>query len=134
GCMIRKSVLEKSGVRYNEDWSPCEDRMLFVDLIPHTCFHNLKQVVLKYVWTGDNTTLRMWQKMYDLPPMIVANARAKYPIYYDEWRWKHRHDHTRQTRRIKLFGFIPLIKIRFIHQQKKIYLFDWIQLARIKYE
>ncbi|MBQ8368215.1 MAG: glycosyltransferase family 2 protein [Alphaproteobacteria bacterium] len=134
GCMIRKSVLEKSGVRYNENWSPCEDRMLFVDLIPHTCFHNLKQVVLKYVWTGDNTTLRMWQKMYDLPPMIVANARAKYPIYYDEWRWEHRHDHTRQTRRIKLFGFIPLIKIRFIHQQKKIYLFDWIQLARIKYE
>lgn len=134
GCMIRKSVLEKSGVRYNENWSPCEDRMLFVDLIPHTCFHNLKQVVLKYVWTGDNTTLRMWQKMYDLPPMIVANARTKFPIYYDEWRWQHRHDHARQTRCIRLFGFIPLLKIKFKHGQKKIYLFDFIQLARIKYK
>ena len=134
GCMIRRNVLEKSGVRYNEKWSPCEDRMLFVDLIPHTCFHNLKQVVLKYVWTGDNTTLRQWQKMYDLPPMIVANARTKFPIYYDEWRWQHRHDHVRQTRWIKLFGFIPLLKIKFKHGPKKIYLFDFIQLARIKYQ
>ncbi len=134
GCMIRKSVLIKSGVRYNEEWSPCEDRMLFVDLIPHTCFHNIKEVVLKYVWTGDNTTLRQWQKMYDLPPLIVANARAKYPVYYDEWKWAQRNRPMRQTRWIKLFGFIPFIKIKHKHGQTKIYLFDMIQLARIKHD
>jgi glycosyltransferase involved in cell wall biosynthesis len=27
GCMIRKSVLDKFGIRYNEEFSPCEDRM-----------------------------------------------------------------------------------------------------------
>lgn len=134
GCMIRKSVLIESGVRYNAKWSPCEDRMLFVDLIPHTCFHNLKQVILKYVWTGDNTTLRQWQKMYDLPPMIVANARAKYPIYYDEWKWTQRYRPIRQTRWIKLFGFIPFIKIKHKHRQTKVYLFDFIQLLRIKHD
>ena len=132
GCMIRKSVLIKSGVQYNEHWSPCEDRMLFVDLIPHTYFHNLDEVVLKYVWTGDNTTLRHWQKMYDLPPTIVANARAKYPIYYDEWKRTHQQKPTQRTRWIKLFGFIPLVKIRHKHGQTKIYLFDKIQLIRIK--
>ena len=134
GCMIRKSVLINSGVRYNENWSPCEDRMLFVDLIPHTCFHNLDDVVLKYVWTGDNTTLRHWQKMYDIPPIIVANARAKYPVYYDEWKWAHRHNPVRQTRWIKLFGFFPFIKIKHKHGQTKIYLFDFIQLARVKHD
>ena len=130
--MIRKSVLIKSGVQYNEHWSPCEDRMLFVNLIPHTYFHNLDEVVLKYVWTGDNTTLRHWQKMYDLPPTIVANARAKYPIYYDEWKRTHQQKPTQRTRWIKLFGFIPLVKIRHKHGQTKIYLFDKIQLIRIK--
>lgn len=134
GCMIRKSVLVNSGVRYNAEWSPCEDRMLFVDLIPHTCFHNLKDVVLKYVWTGDNTTLRQWQKMYDIPPIIVANARQKFPIYYDEWKWMQRNKPMRQTRWIKLFGFIPFIKIKHKYGQTKIYLFDCIQLARIKHD
>ena len=133
GCMIRKSVLEKSGVRYNEQWSPCEDRMLFLDLLPHTCFHNLDDIVLKYVWTGDNTTLRQWQKMYDLPPMIVVNARTKFPMYYDEWKWNNRTKiNTPWIKKIKLFGFIPLIKIKQKHGQKKVYLFDVIQLARIK--
>lgn len=134
GCMIRKSVLERSGVRYKEEWSPCEDRMLFVDLIPHTCFHNLPDVVLKYVWTGDNTTLRHWQKMYDLPPIIVANAREKYPTYYDEWKQKQLKPSIQQTTRFKLFGFIPIVKIKNNHRQTKIYLFDFIQLGRIKHD
>lgn len=133
GCMIRKSVLINSGVRYDERWSPCEDRMLFLDLLPHTYFHNLSDVVLKYVWTGDNTTLRHWQKMYDLPPQIVVNARAMHPILYDEWKQlKKCNQCMPAVRRIKLFGFIPLVKIKFKHGQKKIYLFDCIQLLRIK--
>ncbi len=133
GCMIRKSVLINSGVRYNKKWTPCEDRMLFMDLIPHTCFHNLEQVVLKYVWTGDNTTMRQWQKMYDLPPKIVMNARQQYPMYYNEWM-QNRHPETDQrTIRIKLMGFIPFIKIKNSHGIRKIYLFDAIQLFRCKY-
>lgn len=133
GCMIRKSVLINSGVRYDEKWSPCEDRMLFLNLLPHTYFHNLNDVVLKYVWTGDNTTLRHWQKMYDLPPQIVVNARAKHPILYDEWKQIKKCTQCVQfVRHIKLFGFIPLIKIKFRHGQKKIYLFDFIQILRIK--
>lgn len=133
GCMIRKSVLIESGVRYDEKWSPCEDRKLFVDLIPHTCFHNLKQVVLKYIWTGENTTLRQWQKMYDLPPQIVMNARKQYPMYYEEWKNNYQHEANNQITKIKLMGFIPFIKIKISHGQKKIYLFDFIQLFRCKY-
>ena len=144
GCMIRKSVLINSGVRYNEKWSPCEDRMLFLDLMEHTCFHNLEEVVLKYVWTGENTTLRHWQKMYDLPPQIVHFARKKYPLYYQEWQDNKLAEYTKlqQTntpidsyfcKKIKLFGFIPLLKIKFKNNQKKIYLFDFIQILRIKY-
>ena len=133
GCMIRKSVLINSGIRYDAKWSPCEDRKLFVDLIEHTCFHNLQQVVLKYIWTGENTTLRQWQKMYDLPPQIVMNARKKYPLYYEEWKSIHNKEIHNQITKIKLMGFIPFIKIKHSHGQKKVYLFDFIQLFRYKY-
>ena len=130
GCMIRKSVLIESGVRYNEKWSPCEDRMLFLDLMAHTCFHNIEDIVLKYIWTGENTTLRHWQKMYDLPPQIVIYARQKYPMYYDEWKLKQLTQTTRIN--IKLFGFIPLFSITNKHDNIKFYLFNIIPIFRLK--
>ena len=134
GCMIRKSVLIESGVRYNKKWSPCEDRMLFLDLMAHTCFHNLEDVVLKYIWTGENTTLRHWQKMYDLPPQIVIYARQKYPMYYDEWKLKQLTQKPPKTTRIniKLFGFIPLFSITNKHDNIKFYLFNIIPIFRLK--
>ncbi len=134
GCMIRKSVLIESGVRYNEKWSPCEDRMLFLDLMAHTCFHNLEDIVLKYIWTGENTTLRHWQKMYDLPPQIVIYARQKYPMYYDEWKLKQLTQKPPKTTRIniKLFGFIPLFSITNKHDNIKFYLFNIIPIFRLK--
>lgn len=134
GCMIRKSVLIESGVRYNEKWSPCEDRMLFLDLMAHTCFHNIEDVVLKYIWTGENTTLRHWQKMYDLPPQIVIYARQKYPMYYDEWKLKQLTQTPPKTTRIniKLFGFIPLFSITNKHDNIKFYLFNIIPIFRLK--
>lgn len=130
GCMIRKSVLITSGVRYDAAWTPCEDRKLFLDLIPHTCFHNLSDIVLQYVWTGRNTTLTQWQKMYDLPPMLVMHARARFPYYYDEWKQKNRHRQIDYITVIRLFGFIPFIKIKHQHGQQKVYLFGFIQLYR----
>lgn len=134
GCMIRKSVLIESGVRYNEKWSPCEDRMLFLDLMAHTCFHNIEDVVLKYIWTGENTTLRHWQKMYDLPPQIVIYARQKYPMYYDEWKLKQLTQKPPKTTHIniKLFGFIPLFSITNKHDNIKFYLFNIIPIFRLK--
>lgn len=109
-AMIRASVLKEHNIRYNEKWSPAEDHMLWLDLIDYTCFHNLDMILLKYVWHDDNTTLRHWQKMYDILPIMINDARLKYPIYYDEWKRKHKY--TAHTLHIKLFGFIPLIKCK----------------------
>lgn len=134
GCMIRKSVLDTSGVRYTEKFSPCEDRMLFIDLIPHTFFHNLPDVVLKYLWDGNNTTIRQWQKMYDLPPTIVAYAREKYPIYYDEWKQLQQYKPVRKTKTIKILGFMPIITIKAYGKCTKIYLFNKIQIIRINHK
>lgn len=110
-AMIRASVLKQNNIKYDEKWTPAEDHSLWLDLINHTCFHNIPDVVLQYVWHGDNTTTRTWQKMYDILPIMINQAREKYPIYYDEWK---RRQKTKKIKKvIKLFGFIPLIKIQY---------------------
>lgn len=136
-CMIRKSVLDKSGVRYDEKWSPCEDHSLFLDLLDHTCFHCLPDVVLKYRWHDDNTSCRLHQYMLDLMPLMIKKAREKHPLYYKEYMFnqlteKLNNTHTEYTKKIKLFGFLPFLKIKFSHGCKKVYLFNFIIIYKEK--
>lgn len=131
--MIRASVLRDNNIRYDEKWTPCEDHALWLDLIDYTCFHNVPDIVLKYVWHGENTTTRTFQRMYDILPIMINYARAKYPIYYDEWKGKIQRAYQPQTRWIKLLGFIPFLKIAQRQGVKKIYLFGKIVLLKTKY-
>ena len=137
-CMIRKSVLIESGVRYDEKWSPCEDHSLFLDLMDYTCFHCLPDVVLRYRWHDNNTSCILHQYMVDIMPIMITKAREKYPLYYDEYKQNkiaalQQNGSTRDdeyTNKIKLFGFIPFIKIRFSHNCKKVYLFNFIVIYK----
>lgn len=131
--MIRASVLHDNNIRYDEKWTPCEDHALWLDLIDYTCFHNVPDIVLKYVWHGENTTTRTFQRMYDILPIMINYARAKYPIYYDEWKGQMQRAYRPQTRWIKLLGFIPFLKIAQRQGVKKIYLFGKIVLLKTKY-
>ena len=138
-CMIRKSVLQKSKIRYDEKWSPCEDRTLFLDLMDYTYFHNLPDIVLKYRWHDDNTSLRMKQYVIDLLRIIIKKAREKHPYYYDEFKQYQIIESSKKTvtcseytKKIKLFGFIPFIKIHYSHNCKKVYLFDFIIIYKTK--
>ncbi len=128
--MIRASVLRDNNIRYDARWSPAEDHSLWLDLIDYTCFHNLPDVVLRYVWHGENTTTRTWQRMYDILPIMINSARARYPIYYDVWKSRQHNKSYRKTRWIKLFGVIPFIKIKQTPRCKKVYLFGWIVLIK----
>lgn len=130
--MIRASVLRDNNIRYQEQWTPAEDHALWLDLIDYTCFHNLPDVVLQYVWHGENTTTRTFQRMYDILPIMIERARTKYPIYYDEWKGQIQRAYQPQTRWIKLLGFIPFLKIAQRRGVKKIYLFGKIVLLKTK--
>lgn len=45
--MIRKSILDQSQIRYRAEYYVCEDYALWVDLMPHTQFHNLADILLE---------------------------------------------------------------------------------------
>lgn len=137
-AMIRRSVLIETGIRYDERWTPCEDHSLWLDLLPHTYFHSLPDVVLKYIWHGDNTTIRHQQRMDDMIPQMIAEARQKFPVLYSEWKWLHNQEtmaakeNKLYTKSVCLFGFIPVVKIKYGHGQKKVYLFNHIPVYRTK--
>ena len=55
-AMIRKSVLLENNIRYEAEFSPAEDYMLWVRLIGKTKFANIPKVLLKYRDYAGNTS------------------------------------------------------------------------------
>lgn len=125
-CMIRKSVLEATGLGYEERYSPCEDYALFLKLLPRTVFHNLPEPVLDYRLHASNATKTQSPKMIIADSLARKWAERNLPELYDDYLL-----HSRQIRRIRLcgllvaevvsdfrlttvrlFGFIPFVTIR----------------------
>lgn len=118
GAMIRKEVLTKNNIRYNEFYSPSEDYALWGDLIPVTEFHNLQDILIEYRDFAGNTTHNQMQRMTQKGIAINSNLRAKYPNLYNEFKMTVPH-----VEYIKLFGLIPLIRKERIGKKTKFYLF-----------
>ena len=104
--MIRKSVLEKSGVRYEERFSPAEDYALWCRLIPHTNFHSLPEVLFRYRVHEASTSAVQKEKMDRAAAAVRAMVRTENPALYEEFAASVRHITT-----VKLFGFVPFLTI-----------------------
>ncbi|MCL2629686.1 MAG: glycosyltransferase family 2 protein [Alphaproteobacteria bacterium] len=129
GSMIRKSVLENSGVRYEAQYSPAEDYMLWIRLMEHTMFHNLKEALLKWRDFGDNASCLQREKIVDASARVTNVARRENPCLADsgcspvlkrkEW--------------LRLFFIIPFIKIkRRPDGRTKYYLFGFFPLLYVR--
>ena len=81
GAMIRKSVLIDNNLRYEEEFSPCEDYMLWARLINKTIFHNIKEVLLLYRDSRDNTSNKQSELMADCTDRIKNFLYKEYPYY-----------------------------------------------------
>ena len=125
-AMIRKSVLTDNNIEYEEYYSPAEDYRLWARLMDVTHFHNLQTVLVKYRWLATNTTNQQYPKMERASDAISTQLRNKYPAYYADYV-KYFCDKTRF--RLRLFGKIPLIKIK----HNWVQLFEFIPLFKIKW-
>ncbi len=122
-AVIRKSVLIDNGIEYEEFYSPAEDYRLWTRLANVTRFYNIQEVLVKYRWTGNNTTKRQKRKMDNARRMIYLEYRDIHPGLYEEF--KKSNYGTRF--RLKLFGIIPLLAIK----NNKIYLFECIPMFKM---
>ena len=88
GSMIRKSVLVENNIKYEQEYSPCEDFLLWTRLMNKTMFHNLPDVLIHYR-DFDNTTQKTVTKMAEMtyritnimygenPYLLVLNLQQK---------------------------------------------------------
>lgn len=127
--MIRKSVITANNIYYEQEFSPSEDYRLFARLIPYTDFYNIQEVLLYYRFHQNNCTKTHTEKMVALSQKVQFYIRTTHPQFYDEYMRR-----AIQKTHIRLFGFIPFIKIvRHNHHYAKIYLFEKIPLFSLKF-
>ena len=124
--MIRKSVLEKNNLRYEEEFTPCEDYRLWLRLIDLTRFHNIQEVLFKYRLHDTNTS-KIWRKQnQNITKILHMWVRSKHPFLYRQYI----EDRTHQLK-VELLG-IPFFKIIANQEKIKIYLFGIIRIITIR--
>ena len=124
--MIRASVLKESGIRYEAEYSPVEDYMLWMKLLPHTGFHNLQEVMIDYRWHDDNTSLVRKKQLVAADLRVRAWAKVHYPELYTEYEFRRR-----VVRRVRLFGLLVL-KITSVERETDVRLFGVIPFLNIQ--
>ena len=123
--MLRKSVLDENNIRYEEYFTPCEDYQLWNRLMDVTKFYCIQSVLVDYRDFDGNTTHKTKKRMDMLHTVIKADISGRYPEYAT---WFKRHtDNAGTLFRLRLFGFIPMLKIK----NNKIYLFEFIPVFKM---
>ena len=64
-AMIRKSALDKYNIKYNSDFDTAQDYEFWLKLLPHTEFHILPEVLVKYRIHSGNTSNVHKDKQFD---------------------------------------------------------------------
>lgn len=125
--MIRKSVLVDNNIEYEEYYSPCEDYRLWSRLMDVTHFHNLQTVLVKYRMFNEQTSSKQKARINEMHNAIQMDIINRYPAYWDMWR---NSDACATRFRLRLFGFIPFLKIK----HNWVYLFEFIPVFKIKWK
>ncbi len=128
GAMIRKSVMIDNGIKWESEYSPAEDYMLWIRLIDKTMFHNLPDVLLHYRNVEGNTTHRQLEKMQDRDILIKCIAYRQYPYLVPNPVLK------RHKQWVRMFHILPVIRITPGRDARKtkFYLFGFIPLVSVK--
>ena len=126
--MIRKSVLIKNNIAYEEHYSPAEDYKLWCRLIGVTKFYNIQEVLLNYRdWNG-STTNRSSNKMENATLEIWSQNEINYPVW---WKTFDRVK-AKKVQTIRLLNCIPFLKIVEKGRRKQVLLFEFIPVLSIK--
>ncbi len=122
-CMIRKSVLLKNHICWEEAYSPCEDHMLFARLMAVTMFYNIPEPLIQYRLYPQNTTALQGEIMEDKRRLVLSYLHREYSFMLRE---------NQKRKWVYLLRFFPLIKVKTVGEYKEYLLFGLIPLFTIK--
>ena len=127
-AMIRKSVLVDNNIEYEEFYSPAEDYRLWARLMEVTHFHNLQEVLVKYRWNNSNASVKYAYAMWLHGEEISLDIRNRFPAHWE--LFNKQSDANRTLFRLRLFGVIPLVKIK----NNWVLLFEFIPVFKIRWK
>ena len=127
--MLRKAVLDKFHICYEEEYTPAEDYRLWLRLIEHTKFHNLQEVLFRYRKHESRTSCTMATRMGKATARLHAWARHKYPHLWEVYSAEKHKCYI-----VKLFGAIPIVSILCTYRKTQICLFGIPLLSMRKKE
>lgn len=124
-AMIRKNVLDRTKVRYEEEFSPAEDHRLWTRLIGKTRFANLPDLLVRYRKHEENTSVRQLKQLVARGYMAATLARLEHPAI-----WGRAQRCLTSKTKYKLFGRITLLTIKKQHTTKQYFLFGHIPFLK----
>lgn len=116
--MVRASILKKYNLRYESDYSPCEDYMLCLKLMAYTMFYNFPIALVKYRDYDENTSKIRKELLRDKNALCLSYSERRYSYYYRE-------DYGLRYW-VKVFDIIPLIKVKKYQNKTMYYLFGFL--------
>lgn len=130
GVMMRKSVLDMYGFRYDKNYKYAEDYDLWSRMACVTQIHNLPDVLLQYRWHKSNVSVlhsaeqtRCTEAIRENIANVLFGSETDKNILYDML--------NETTRRFYLFGFLPIVRRKqYATTKTKYYLFEKIPLIR----
>ena len=96
--MIRKSVIDKYGFRYDPDYKHAEDFELWSRMVMITEIHNLPEILLRYRWADTNISVVHSQTQQDVAKRVKQNILDKLSVDTDIQR-EIMHIHKRDIAR-----------------------------------
>ncbi len=130
--MLRKSILDKYKICYEEDFSPAEDWMIMLRLLKITMFHNIQEPLVRYRYSEDNTTHKQRKKMDDAAVMCRCFASREFPYLWSIF--KETCPKPKKIVWVRLFNFLPILKLVGKANKCKAFLFGFIPLFSYKGE
>lgn len=124
-AMIRREVLDRTGIRYEAAYSPVEDYMLWMRLTTETVFHNIQKPLIEYRWHDANTSIVRKAELDAMDVRCKAWAQARLPSLWSEYFMRRK-----TVCRVRLWG-VPLVKVVFARREIGVWLFDRIPFLRI---
>lgn len=125
--MIRKDVLSKNNLKYENEFSPAEDYALWCRLMTKTKFHNIPEILFLYRKHKTNTTKTQSKKLTKVVHAVHAFLETDNPTLYKKFQLT-----ATYKNQIRLFGFVPFFDIVKKDSYIKAYLFKKILIFSIK--
>jgi glycosyltransferase involved in cell wall biosynthesis len=127
--MIRKKILSANNLRYDQNFTPCEDYDLFCHLIGKTKFANIQEVLFYYRWQKQNTSYIQKYKTKAMGEKIKHRAMHEQPVI-----WQKVKDKIFELYHYSLFGFIPVLTVRRQGRKTLYLLFGVLPVLKRKYK